>query len=308
MYELAQDAGHTQFYSSTAGAPTGCTRLQQLGEPEAASVAAAKGDAGVMMVQSGGMGYSMMPSSTQGMIAEQHRYSGDAMRSDLNPRREFAFSTGGSRKRRSNKKAGKMTGKRRYKKGGSNFGTRRLGRFVRSASRKGFGSVIGQTRRVVRASMKPFSRKYKKSLSSLNRRRHKKHAHHRGSRRQAFFRYRGGQAQSPDNIHYADPSTSIGSQDYATAYQMEASSGCSGVDTKSAGPVCGAASAGPALTGGANNGMRRRNNKRRQNMRGGYAQYMNNTPFSMGYGAGNVTLTAQHSALANPVPFKPYVQ
>lgn len=39
--------------------------------------------------------------------------------------------------------------------------------------------------------------------------------------------------------------------------------------------------------------------------RGGYSQYQNNQPFSMGYSTGGV-LSASQSALANPVPFKPY--
>ena len=39
--------------------------------------------------------------------------------------------------------------------------------------------------------------------------------------------------------------------------------------------------------------------------RGGYSQYQNNQPFSMGYSTGGV-LSASQSALANPVPFKSY--
>jgi len=48
---------------------------------------------------------------------------------------------------------------------------------------------------------------------------------------------------------------------------------------------------------------KKRRHSRRQ--RGGYSQFQNNQPFSMGYSTGGV-LNAGSSALANPVPFKPY--
>jgi hypothetical protein len=52
-------------------------------------------------------------------------------------------------------------------------------------------------------------------------------------------------------------------------------------------------------------GKRTRRNKRRSKQRGGYSQYQNNQPFSMGYSRGGV-LSAGDSALANPAPFTPY--
>jgi len=39
---------------------------------------------------------------------------------------------------------------------------------------------------------------------------------------------------------------------------------------------------------------------------GGYHQYMNNTPFSLGFRTPGFGLTSGTSALANPVPFMPY--
>jgi hypothetical protein len=39
---------------------------------------------------------------------------------------------------------------------------------------------------------------------------------------------------------------------------------------------------------------------------GGYQQYMNNTPFSLGFRTPGFGLTSGTSALANPVPFMPY--
>ena len=45
------ESGHTALFSSTEGAVTGCTRLQEAGKPEASSDAAARGCAGVMMVE-----------------------------------------------------------------------------------------------------------------------------------------------------------------------------------------------------------------------------------------------------------------
>jgi hypothetical protein len=54
-----------------------------------------------------------------------------------------------------------------------------------------------------------------------------------------------------------------------------------------------------ALAGG------RRRKRTHRNMRGGYAQYQNNQPFSMGYSVGGV-LGANESALATPAPIQPY--
>lgn len=54
-----------------------------------------------------------------------------------------------------------------------------------------------------------------------------------------------------------------------------------------------------ALAGG------RRRKKTHRNMRGGYSQYQNNQPFSMGYSVGGV-LGASESALATPAPIHPY--
>lgn len=50
---------------------------------------------------------------------------------------------------------------------------------------------------------------------------------------------------------------------------------------------------------------RTRRNRHGRKQRGGYSQYMNNQPFSMGYSRGGV-LSAADSALANPAPFTPY--
>jgi uncharacterized protein Veg len=50
-------------------------------------------------------------------------------------------------------------------------------------------------------------------------------------------------------------------------------------------------------------GKKRKTQKRKQH--GGYSQYQNNQPFSMGYSTGGV-LSSSESALANPVPFKAY--
>ena len=54
-----------------------------------------------------------------------------------------------------------------------------------------------------------------------------------------------------------------------------------------------------ALAGG------RKRRRTRRNMRGGYSQYQNNQPFSMGYSVGGV-LGANESALATPGPIQPY--
>ena len=52
------------------------------------------------------------------------------------------------------------------------------------------------------------------------------------------------------------------------------------------------------------NGKRTRRYSRRQ--RGGYSQYQNNQPFSMGYSVGSANLPASQLALANPPPIQSY--
>ncbi len=51
-------------------------------------------------------------------------------------------------------------------------------------------------------------------------------------------------------------------------------------------------------------GGRRRSRSRKQ--RGGYSQYQNNQPFSMGYSVGSSNLPASQLALANPPPIQSY--
>ena len=48
-----------------------------------------------------------------------------------------------------------------------------------------------------------------------------------------------------------------------------------------------------------------RKNRKIYRMKGGYSQYQNNQPFSMGYSVGGV-LAANESALANPAPIQSY--
>jgi hypothetical protein len=57
-----------------------------------------------------------------------------------------------------------------------------------------------------------------------------------------------------------------------------------------------------ALAGGR---RRRRRSTRRRSMKGGYAQFQNNQPFSMGYSVGGV-LGSGDLALANPPPIQAY--
>jgi hypothetical protein len=52
-------------------------------------------------------------------------------------------------------------------------------------------------------------------------------------------------------------------------------------------------------------GKRTRRHRRGRKQRGGYSQFENNQPFSMGYSRGGV-LSASDLALANPAPFTPY--
>lgn len=252
MFGLFENTGNTQMFGSTAGAQSGCTRLQATGgNPGDSSVAAAKGDAGHMMVpikQTGGVGYSVIPST--GLMAEHQTYQGDAMRSDLNPQRAIGGGSGGSggggRRRRVHRRLASSIG---------NVGRRgartlkRMGNF----GFKSFKNVVGRSRNVARAATRPLTRKYRKSLASLKR---------RSSRRALKGLKRSG----------------LRRRFFAGNNKKRANNN--------------------------NNTMRRRGNK---NMRGGNVQYMNNTPFSMGYGMGNVSLSSTHSALANPAPMSPYV-
>ena len=50
----------------------------------------------------------------------------------------------------------------------------------------------------------------------------------------------------------------------------------------------------------------RRHSRSRKAQAGGYQQYMNNVPFSLGFRTPGFGLTSGTSALANPVPFMPY--
>ncbi len=53
-------------------------------------------------------------------------------------------------------------------------------------------------------------------------------------------------------------------------------------------------------------GGRRRSRSRSRKQRGGYSQYQNNQPFSMGYSVGSSNLPASQLALANPPPIQSY--
>lgn len=245
--DLFNGSGHTAFFGSTEGAPTGCTRIQSTGgNPGDSSIAAANGDAGHMMVpikQTGGVGYSMMPSYAGGLMSEQQRYEGDAIRSYLNPTREFS-SVGGGRNHRRRRNGG--TRRIRNLTSSVSAVSRRGARTLKQLGNFGFRGlkkVVGRSRNVARSVTRPLTKKYRKSLSSIKRR-NSRRALRRSCMRKRFF--------------------------------------------------------------AGNN--KRNSQKGSYNMNGGYSQYMNNTPFSMGYGAGNVQLSSQHSALANPVPMTPYVQ
>lgn len=253
MFGELFNGGHTAFFGSTEGAPTGCTRVQATGgNPGESSVAAANGDAGHMMVpirQTGGVGYSMMPSSAGGLMSEQQRYSGDAMRSDLNPERAFPTVGGGrNHRRRRNGGTRRMRNLKRSISAVSRRGSRslkRLGKF----GFKGLRRTVGKTSNVARSITRPLTKKYRKSLSSIKRRNSRRVLRRSGLRKRFF-------AGNGKNNKRREPPTSI-----------------------------------------------------KRNMRGGmYAQYMNNTPFSMGYSAGNVQLSSRNSALASPAPMTPYVQ
>ena len=104
------ERGNTALFTSTKGAVTGCTSLNDPTDPQKSSANAASGDAGVMMVdgepvkiQSGGVGYSanLTPilASKSGHIIGHNKYIGDNMRSELNQHKSLPVMSAGSKKK-----------------------------------------------------------------------------------------------------------------------------------------------------------------------------------------------------------------
>jgi len=368
MNPMINDGSHTDFFGSTAGAVTGCTRIQQTGNPEASSAAAARGCAGQMIVpaQSGGYGYSFGDGSTHGIRASGkgampsfNKYANIGLNSDLSHgayNQNSSMTHGGRRKSRRLRKS----------KAKKNRKTRKFHKGTKSVTRKGHkdfmtykGSkmydekklkkLIG--RKTVRAPIFSFvggkKKGYRKGSKSITRRGREDFMTHKGSKmynekrlqkligrktiRAPVFPFAGGammpKISSPSDV---TESAKLGSES-SVLDQVKAGRPCEHPGSQG----CSRATSGPQLSGGSANltmpvaadnvvgvdtiqqdaehsgnllygGMRGRRKMRK--MRGGYCQYMNNVPFSMGQSFGGVSLSPSQSALASPTPFAPYSQ
>lgn len=370
MNPMIDDGSHTDLFGSTAGAVTGCTRIQETGRPEALSAAAARGCAGQMIVpaQAGGYGYSFgdgaahgLRASGKGALPNFTKYANVGLNSDLSHgayNQNTAMTRGGRRKRRKSRKT------RKSKKGKTGRKTRRFHKGSRSVTRKGHkdfmtykGSKMYDEKRLkrligrktVRAPIFSFAggkkKGYRKGSKSTTRPGHEDFMTYKGSKmydekrlkkligrktvRAPIFPFAGGammpSVSSPSDV---TQSAKLGSES-SVVDQVQAGRACDHPDSKN----CSDATQGPQLSGGAalsmpegkdnvvdhdtiqsdsdhrgnmTYGGRRGRKHRGRKMRGGYCQYMNNVPFSMGQSVGNVSLSPSNSALASPPPYKPY--
>lgn len=308
-------SGHTALFSSTQGPVTGCSRLPVLGNPEASSVAAAKGCAGVMMVdqQSGGRRrrhhMRRFHKGTRSVTRKGHK----------------DFETWKGSKRYSEKRFKKLFGHKTMRSPLFSFAGGRRTR--RSGYKKG-------SRSLTRPGHKDFET-YKGS-KMYNEKRFKK-LFGRKTVRAPFFPFAGGQGiqSQPQSIENQMPTDSSVGQASSVYDQLDASASCGTTDnTKSLGPICNTANVGPDLTGGRRRRYKRGEEKHREGVvdhdwnmesdhsgnlyyggrrrhrntqqRGGYCQYGSDVAYSFGQSYGGIKLDASQSALANPVPYSVY--
>lgn len=298
------ESGHTQLFGSTEGPVTGCSRLQMAGNPEASSAAAAKGCAGVMMVDSRQMGGRRRgyKKGTRSVTRFGHK----------------DFETYKGSKRYSEKRLKKLIGRK----------TMRAPIFpFAGGKRRSYHNTKKNSNHTMKSYM---SGGYKKGRKSFTRRGRKDFETYKGSKmynekrfkklfgrktvRAPFFPYSGGQAQSQplDDDTASLPDMTATGQSSSVYDQLDAGSSMNG---------------GPDLTGGSRRirhrgGMVDHNlsikgdhsgnlyyggrRLRRHHYRGGNCQYGNNSPIGFGQSYGGIELNASNSALANPVPYTPY--
>jgi len=285
MNPMINDGSHTDLFGSTAGAVTGCTRIQETGHPEALSAAAARGCAGQMIVpaQSGGYGYSFGNNATHGLHASGkgalpnvNRYANIGLHSDLSHgayNQNTSVTSGG---RRRSRKMRKMRGRKNGRK------TRRFHKGSRSVTRKGHkdfmtykGSKMYDEKRLkkligrktVRAPIFSFAggkkKGYRKGSKSVTRPGHEDFMTYKGSKmydekklrkligrktvRAPIFPFAGG-AMMPTAVQSSDvtQSAKLGSGSSVLA-QLQAGRSCDQPDSR----YCSRATQGPELSGGA---------------------------------------------------------
>lgn len=285
MNPMIDDGSHTDFFGSTAGAVTGCTRIQVTGQPEALSAAAARGCAGQMIVpaQAGGNGFSFGHGAAQGLLASGkgaipnfNRYANVGHNSDLSHgayNQNTAVRSGGRRRTR---KVHKTRGRKNSRK------IRRFHRGSRSVTRKGHkdfmtykGSkmydekrlkkIIG--RKTVRAPVFSFvggkKKGFRKGTRSVTRPGHEDFMTHKGSKmydekrlkkligrktvRSPVFPFAGGASVGPALLASdVTQSAKLGSSSSVLA-QLQAGKSCDQTDSRD----CSPATQGPQLSGGA---------------------------------------------------------
>ena len=291
MYKTGtgMDSGHTALFSSTQGAVTGCTRLQSPGNPEASSDAAARGCAGVMMVepQSGGRRYKK---GSRSITRPGHK----------------DFETWKGSKRYSEKRLKRLIGRKTMRAPIFPFAGGRRGSY-----RKGSKSLTrpGHEDFETYKGSKMYSEKRLKRLIG------------RKTMRAPFFPFAGGQAPQV-------PTDSSVGQASSVYDQIDAGTPCSLMDpSKSYGPICDTATSGPDLVGGRRRRTNGRRSHRADSVdhyrvmsgdhqgnlyyggrrqRGGSCQYGSDVAYGFGQSYGGIQLNASQSALANPVPYTPY--
>ena len=293
---MEQESGHTALFGSTEGAVTGCTRIPVPGNPEASSDAAARGCAGVMMVEQAGGKRRGYRKGSRSVTRPGHK----------------DFETWKGSKRYSEKRLRKLIGRKTMRApifpfaGGKRRGYRKGSRSVSRPGHEDFETWKGS---------KMYDEKRLKKLIG------------RKTMRAPIFPFAGGQAKT----NQIDISSAVG-QASSVYDQLDAGQACSSQDnSRSQGNICNSMNSGPELTGGRRKSRRtpgvhraavdhdwdmesdhkgnlyyggRR--KRGAGQRGGYCQYGSDVAYGFGQSYGGVTLNASQSALANPVPYTPY--
>lgn len=287
MNPMIDDGSHTDLFGSTVGAVTGCTRIQQTGNPEASSAAAARGCAGQMIVpaQSGGYGYSFGDGSTQslrpsgkGALPSFNRYANVGLNSDLSHgayNQNSAMTHGGRRKSRKlrkskGKKHRRMT--RRFRKGTKSMTRKGHKDFMtykgsKMYDEKKLKKLIG--RKTVRAPVFSFmggkKKAYRKGSKSMSRPGHEDFMTYKGSKmydekrlqkligrktiRAPVFPFAGG-AMMPKVSSPSDvtQSAKLGSES-SVLDQVQAGRPCDHPEAQG----CSRATSGPQLSGGSAN-------------------------------------------------------
>jgi acyl CoA:acetate/3-ketoacid CoA transferase alpha subunit len=361
MSNILGENGHTALFGSTEGAVTGCTRLQQEGNPEAASVAAAAGNPGQMIVPAQSGGRRMTRKMRKGKKHNNHRRT---VRSSRKMRRHHkAFHKGSKSKTRKGHedfmtyKGSKMYDEKRLKKliGRKTMrapvfsfvgGKRKDGSFRGRLSKNGGANGIRRDELSVDSTQNKVGREilisggkrkgFRKGSKSVTRKGHEDFMTYKGSKmynekklkkligrktvRAPIFPFIGGNVGAEAEMMLDDEAKRLEmgnrsdmekqgelnaagvSVDVDQAAKVGTES--SVIDQLEAGSEQGQVSI-QGITGGKAKGKGKGKGKK-HHMKGGYCQYISNVPVGFGYKTGDVALSPNQSALANPAPISPY--